>query len=90
MMQFGDVHFWGTVLIGILAGYIAHKVMGGSGGIIWNLIVGVIGSYIGFYIANRAGIHLGEISHGWFWGNLLVSAAGATLLLAVLRAVQRG
>ena len=53
MMEFGDVHFWGTVLIGILAGFIAHKVMGGSGGIIWNLIVGVIGSYIGFYIANK-------------------------------------
>ena len=34
MMEIGNVHFWGTVLIGILAGYIAHKVMGGSGGII--------------------------------------------------------
>ena len=85
MMELGNVGFWGTALIGILAGWLGHKVVGGRGGIIWNLIVGMIGSYIGFFVANAADIHLNEIFHGWFLGNLLVSAAGAIVLLGVLR-----
>ena len=85
MMELGHVGFWGTGLIGILAGMIAHRIVGGSGGIFWNLIVGIVGSYIGFYVADLAHINLGEFFHGWFWGNLIVSAVGATLLLMVLR-----
>ena len=71
MMELGQVGFWGTGLIGILAGYIGHRIIGGSGGIFWNLIVGIVGSYIGFFVADKAGIHLGEFFHGWFWGNLI-------------------
>ena len=88
MMELGNVGFWGTALIGILGGYIGHRVVGGSGGIIWNLIVGVVGSYIGFFAANAAGIHLGEFFHGWFWGNLIVSAAGSVILLSALRLLR--
>lgn len=88
IMQLGSVGFWGTVLIGILAGWLAHRVVGGHGGLIWNLIVGLVGSWLGFFIANAAGIHLTEVFHGWFWGNLLVSAAGAAILLAVLRLLR--
>jgi uncharacterized membrane protein YeaQ/YmgE (transglycosylase-associated protein family) len=88
IMQLGSVGFWGTVLIGILAGWLAHKVVGGHGGLIWNLIVGLVGSWLGFFIANATGIHLTEVFHGWFWGNLLVSAAGAAILLTVLRLLR--
>ena len=88
VMQLGDVHFWGTIIIGILAGWLAHKVMGGRGGLIWNLIIGLVGSWIGFLAADKFNIHLGEIFHGWFWGNLIVSAAGAIVLLFIIRIVR--
>jgi uncharacterized membrane protein YeaQ/YmgE (transglycosylase-associated protein family) len=88
VMQLGDVHFWGTVLIGILAGWLAHTVIGGRGGLIWNLIIGLIGSWIGFFVAEKLNIHLTELFHGWFWGNLLVSAAGAIVLLFILRILR--
>ena len=39
VMELGNVGFWGTVLIGILAGWLAHKVMGGRGGLIWNCLL---------------------------------------------------
>ncbi len=87
IMDIGSVGFWGTVLIGIIAGWIAEKVTGSNMGLIKNLIVGIIGSWIGFFIANAAGIQLGEIFHGWFFGNLVVSAAGAIVLLLVLKLV---
>jgi uncharacterized membrane protein YeaQ/YmgE (transglycosylase-associated protein family) len=88
IMQLGSVGFWGTILIGILAGWLAHRVIGGSGGLIWNLIIGLVGSWFGFFIANAVGIKLTEVFHGWFWGNLLVSAAGAAILLGVLKLLR--
>lgn len=88
LMQLGQVHFWGTVLIGILAGWLAHKVMGGRGGLIWNLIIGLVGSWIGFFVADKLNLQLTEVFQGWFWGNLIVSAAGAIVLLFVLRILR--
>ena len=84
----GGVSIFGTILIGVVAGWIAEKVTGSNVGIITNLITGLIGSWIGFFIANKAGLQLGEMFHGWFWGNVLVSAAGATILLVVLKALR--
>ena len=88
IMDIGSVGFWGTILIGILAGWVAEKVTGSNMGLIMNLITGIIGSWIGFFIANAAGIQLGEIFHGWFFGNLVVSAAGAIILLLVLKLLR--
>jgi uncharacterized membrane protein YeaQ/YmgE (transglycosylase-associated protein family) len=88
IMDIGNVSIWGTILIGIIAGWIAEKVTGSNVGIIMNLITGIAGSWIGFFVANKAGIQLGEIFQGWFWGNLVVSAAGAIALLAVLKILR--
>ncbi len=88
IMQLGSVGIGGTILIGIVAGWIAEKLTGSNVGLIVNLITGLIGSWIGFFIAKQAGIQLGEIFHGWFWGNVLVSAAGAILLLMVLKLMR--
>jgi uncharacterized membrane protein YeaQ/YmgE (transglycosylase-associated protein family) len=85
IMQLGSVGFWGTILIGILAGWIAEKATGSDHGLIMNLIIGIVGSFIGFYVANVAGIQLGELFSGWFVGNLIVSALGAIALLTVLK-----
>jgi uncharacterized membrane protein YeaQ/YmgE (transglycosylase-associated protein family) len=85
IMQLGSVGLWGTIGIGILAGWIAEKVTGSDHGLIMNLLIGIVGSFIGFYVANAAGIQLGELFSGWFLGNLVVSAAGAVVLLIVLK-----
>ena len=88
IMQLGGVGFWGTVLIGIIAGWVAEKFTGSDHGLIKNLIIGLVGSWIGFFVANAAGLQLGEVFHGWFWGNLIVSAAGAIILLTVLKRLR--
>lgn len=84
----GGVGWIGTLVIGGLAGWIAEKVMKTDQGIIMNIIVGVIGSYIGAFLANALGIRLGEVFQGWFLGNLIVAAAGAIVLLFVVKAVR--
>jgi uncharacterized membrane protein YeaQ/YmgE (transglycosylase-associated protein family) len=88
LMQLGSVGIGGTVLIGILAGWLAEKLTGSDHGLIMNLIFGIAGSWLGFFAANAAGIQLGEVFSGWFWGNLLVSAAGAVILLTAVKLLR--
>jgi uncharacterized membrane protein YeaQ/YmgE (transglycosylase-associated protein family) len=89
----GGVGFFGTLLIGLLAGWIAEKVTRGEHGLITDLIIGILvigilGAYIGGFLANALGLRLGEVFHGWFWGNLLVSVVGAVILILAYRLVM--
>ena len=84
----GGVGFFGTLLIGLVAGWIAEKVTRGEHGLITNLIIGILGAYIGGFLANALGLRLGEVFHGWFWGNLLVSVVGAVILILAYRLVM--
>ena len=84
----GGVGFFGTLLIGVLAGWIAEKITRGEHGLITHLIIGILGAYIGGFLANALGLRLGEVFHGWFWGNLLVSVVGAVILILAYRLVM--
>lgn len=81
----GGVGWIATLFIGGLAGWIAEKITKSNMGIFMNIIVGIIGAYIGAFLANALNIQLGEIFKGWFWGNLLVAVVGAVLLLAIVK-----
>lgn len=84
----GGVGWIGTLFIGALAGIIADRVMKTNHGLLMNIVIGIIGSYIGAFLANALGIQLGEIFSGWFWGNLIVAAVGAVVLIWLLRLVR--
>jgi uncharacterized membrane protein YeaQ/YmgE (transglycosylase-associated protein family) len=84
----GGVGWIGTLFIGAIAGWIAEKVMKEDHGLIKNIIIGVIGSFLGAFLANLLGIRIGEVFQGWFWGNLIVAAIGAIVLIYVLRLVR--
>ncbi len=56
----GGVGWVGTLFIGAVAGWIAEKLTKSDMGLIMNIIVGIIGAYIGGFLANAAGI--GEFS----------------------------
>lgn len=88
IMDLGGVGILGTILIGVLAGWIAEKATGSDHGLIRNLIVGLIGSWIGFFISDLAQIEMSQFVQGWFWGNLIVSAIGATLFLIVMKMLR--
>ena len=84
----GGVGVLGTLFIGAIAGWIAEKVMKANHGLLMNIVIGIVGSHIGAFLAEILGIEMGEIFQGWFWGNLIVAAAGAIVLLFVLRKVR--
>jgi uncharacterized membrane protein YeaQ/YmgE (transglycosylase-associated protein family) len=85
----GGVGWLGTLIIGGLAGWIAEKIMKTDTGILMNITVGIIGAYIGAFLANLLGLRLGEIFQGWFWGNLIVAVVGAIILIAAVKAVRQ-
>lgn len=74
-----EVSILGAVVIGILAGWIAEQVMGREHGLITNLIVGIVGAFLGALIASAL-----NIGFAGFWGSLMVSTAGAIVLLALV------
>ena len=70
------VGFFAMLIIGIIAGCIAEKVMASDQGLLTNLLVGIAGSFVGGSLASLLDVHY----EGWL-GNLLVASLGATVLL---------
>jgi uncharacterized membrane protein YeaQ/YmgE (transglycosylase-associated protein family) len=79
-MTMPGVGFFGMLIIGTLAGYIAEKVTASDHGLITNLLVGVAGSFVGGSLAAILNLEF----YGWL-GNLLVATLGATLLIWLWR-----
>jgi uncharacterized membrane protein YeaQ/YmgE (transglycosylase-associated protein family) len=77
------VGWFATIIIGILAGFIAEKVTSRDDGLITNLIVGLIGALLGGWLAGVLGITY----NGW-WASLLVSTVGAVVLLFIWGAIR--
>ena len=75
------------LVVGLIAGWLAGKIMKGSGfGIIGDLIVGIIGAFIGAWLWGL--LHLPLL--GNFWINAIVTATvGAVVLLFILRLIKR-
>ena len=69
------------LIIGALAGWLAGQFMRGNGfGLLGDIVVGVIGAFIGAYLW-PTGIPLG----GGLAGRLIVAFIGAVLLLFIIR-----
>ncbi len=73
-----------AAVIGILAGWIAERALKRRHDLFTNLIVGVIGSFLGAFIAGRLGISIDGLI-----ASFVVSTLGALLLLSVLVLVRR-
>jgi uncharacterized membrane protein YeaQ/YmgE (transglycosylase-associated protein family) len=73
-----------SLIIGGIVGWLASMVMGTNAQMGWiaNVLVGVIGSALGFWVAGLLGITAG----GGFLG-FGVALAGAALLIFILRVI---
>lgn len=73
-----------TLIIGGVIGWLASILMKTNAqmGILANVIVGVIGSFLGVAVANAMGVRAHTTPAAW-----IVAILGAALLIAVLRAL---
>lgn len=74
------------LLVGILVGWLASVVVGGGGGVIFDMIVGFLGALIASFIFGGPSILSGGIS----LMSILWSVIGAIVLLLVLRLFRGG
>lgn len=78
--------FIGTILIGLIAGWLAGKIARGRGfGCIVDIILGLIGAVVGRWIF----LHLGITTFGVI-GALAAATVGAVLLVAIARLFAGG
>jgi uncharacterized membrane protein YeaQ/YmgE (transglycosylase-associated protein family) len=73
------------LLIGLIAGWLAGKIMRGAGyGVIGDLVVGVVGAMIGGHVLGLLGI----ATYGLI-GSLISALVGAIILIFLIRLVKR-
>ena len=73
------------LLVGVVAGFVAGKLMRGAGfGLLGDLVVGVIGSFVGVWVFGLLGL-----SAGGLLGLLVAAIIGAMLLLFLVRLIKR-
>jgi len=73
------------LLIGLIAGWLAGKIMKGSGyGLVGDLVLGIIGAMIGGHLFAWFGI----LTYG-FIADVIVATVGAVLLVLVVRLIKR-
>ena len=74
------------LIVGLIAGWLAAKIVEGGGlGLIGDIIVGVIGAFVAAWLLPRLGIRIG----GGFIRQVIDATIGAVILLFVIRLVRR-
>ncbi len=80
------MHLLWFIIIGLVAGWLAGKIMKGKGfGVVGDIIVGVIGALIGGFLFRALGVS----TDGGLLGSLIVAVIGAVVLLYVLRLFKK-
>jgi uncharacterized membrane protein YeaQ/YmgE (transglycosylase-associated protein family) len=81
-MHISDQGLLVILLVGLIAGWLAGRIVEGGGfGLIGDIAVGIVGALIGSWLLPRLGIHIasGIVSA------IIVATIGAALLLAIVR-----
>jgi len=74
------------IIFGALVGWVASMVMGSGGGIVQDIIVGIVGAVLGGWIMSFFG---GSGITGFNLYSFLVALLGAVVLITIVRAVRR-
>jgi uncharacterized membrane protein YeaQ/YmgE (transglycosylase-associated protein family) len=75
------------IVVGLVAGWLASAVVGGGMGLVRDIVVGIVGAFVGGFIFR--GLHIGTPFHG-IASTIFVAFIGAIALLLLLRLVRRG
>jgi uncharacterized membrane protein YeaQ/YmgE (transglycosylase-associated protein family) len=76
------------IVVGLIAGAIAARVVAGRGfGCLADIVVGVAGALIGGFLLGAIFHLTGTVG---FWGSIIVAFIGAAVLLSVLKLLSGG
>lgn len=78
------------LLLGVVAGWLAGQIMKGSGfGIVGDIIVGIVGSFLGGWLGFKLGI-AGAQTGGFNLASIVTAVLGAIVLLFIVGLLNRG
>ncbi len=74
------------LIVGAIAGWLAGQIMKGSGfGLLWNIILGIVGGLVGGWLFGELGISAG----GGLLGSIITSAIGAIVVVFIAGLFKR-
>jgi len=74
------------LIVGAIAGWLAGKIVRGFGfGLIWNIVIGIIGAFIGVWLLTKLGI----VPFSGFVGSIVNATIGAVILLVIIGFIRR-
>jgi uncharacterized membrane protein YeaQ/YmgE (transglycosylase-associated protein family) len=83
--MFGGGLIW-WIVVGLIAGWLAGKVMKGGGfGILMDILIGMVGAVLGGWVFGLLGLY----STGGLLGSVLVAFVGACILLWLVRLIKK-
>jgi uncharacterized membrane protein YeaQ/YmgE (transglycosylase-associated protein family) len=74
------------IVVGLIAGWLASAVVGGGYGLVGDIVVGIVGSFLGGLLFGQ--LHI-AIPFAGLAGTIFVAFVGAVALLLLLRLVAR-
>ena len=83
-MDLASTNLLVTLIIGGIVGWLASILMRANGqmGILANIVIGILGSFLGVYVASALGVRAHTAPAAW-----IVAVLGAALLIWILRAL---
>jgi len=80
----GGLLYW--IIVGLIAGFLAGKVMKGGGyGVLVDIVLGMLGAIVGGWLFGLLGISAG----GGLIGGILVAFIGAVILIWLTRILRK-
>ncbi len=81
-MHISDQGILVILLVGLIAGWLAGRIVDGGGfGLIGDIAVGIVGALIGSWLLPKLGIHMGS----GMVSSIIVATIGAIVLLMIVR-----
>jgi len=73
------------VVVGLIAGWAAGKIMKGGGyGAVMDIVLGIVGAVVGGWLMGVFGIHAGGLI-----GTIIVAIIGAVILIWITRLIKK-
>ena len=78
--------FLAWIVVGLVAGVLASLLVGGGLGLIGDIVIGIVGAFVGGWIFERLGV---DSPFGGMAGTIFTAFVGAVVLLVLLRVLRR-
>jgi uncharacterized membrane protein YeaQ/YmgE (transglycosylase-associated protein family) len=84
-MDMGQMGWLAWLIVGAIAGWLASRVMRSGLGLIGDIVVGIVGAFLGGFLFNLVGA---SGTTGFNIWSIFVSFVGAVVLLGVIRVLN--